>query len=106
LQTVKLEDFNDLRDIFIEFWNIRDEDYKSMSLSQILYTYKLIESSSESNSANSVGIGKASLTTSKFNRDKSINTIPSMKFKGLNFCLILWTLVNGVKLSLNPILLH
>ena len=79
MQTVKLKDFNDLIDIFIEFWNLRDEDYKSLSLSHILYSYKLIESSSDSNS-----VGKTSLTTSKLNRDKSINTIPSIKFKGLN----------------------
>jgi len=77
LQTVKLEEFNDLRDIFIEFWNLRDEDYKSLSLSHIVYSYKIFDSSI-------VGPGDVSLTSSKFNRDKSINTIPSIKFKGFN----------------------
>ena len=81
MQTIKLKDLNDLIDIFIEFWNLRDEDYKSLSLSHILYSYKVLESSNESNS---VVIGKTSINTSKFNRDKSINTIPSINFKGLN----------------------
>ena len=37
LQTVKLDELNDLIDIFIEFLNLRDEDYRSWKLSHIVY---------------------------------------------------------------------
>ena len=42
LQTVKFNDFNDLSDIFIELWSLRDEDYTSLNPSHIVYAYKII----------------------------------------------------------------
>jgi|SRR5271168_55592 len=77
LQTVKFDELDDLIDIFTEFWNLRDEDYTSLSPSHIIYTYKIVKSPSGEE-------GTGSIQTSKFNRDESINTSPSIKFKGFN----------------------
>jgi hypothetical protein len=76
LQTVKLTEKEDLIENFIEFWDIRDQDYISLNPSIIIYTYKLI---SENN-----GI----IVTSRLNRSKSIilekESKDSFIFKGYN----------------------
>jgi hypothetical protein len=71
LQTVNFNDLNDLTDIFIEFWSLRDEDYISLNPSHIVYTYKII------NDHNNI-------ITTKINRSKSIKSSDFIKFKGFN----------------------
>jgi DNA polymerase type B, organellar and viral len=71
LQTVNFNDLNDLIDIFIEFWSLRDEDYISLNPSHIVYTYKII------NDHNNI-------ITTKINRSKSIKSSDFIKFKGFN----------------------
>ena len=44
VQTVKKEDYNSLLDIFIEFWNLRSEDYHITTASSIIFTYKVYDS--------------------------------------------------------------
>ena len=70
---MNLTEFKDLLEIFIEFWNIRDQDYISLNPSHIIFTYKIIEQDN--------GIIK----TSKINRSKSItDNTKTINFKGLN----------------------
>jgi len=42
VQIVSKEDLNILSNIFSEFWDIKSEDYHSMSIKQIIFTYKII----------------------------------------------------------------
>lgn len=42
LQSINIDQFNELKDIFIEFWNFKDEDYISLKASHIIFTYKII----------------------------------------------------------------
>ena len=44
VQTVKLNDFNQLLDSFIEFWNLRSEDYHITAVGNIIFTYKIYSS--------------------------------------------------------------
>ena len=44
LQIIKIFQLNELIEIFIEFWNLRDEDYINLNISDIILTYKIIES--------------------------------------------------------------
>lgn len=70
LQSVTINDLNELKDIFIEFWNLRDEDYISLNPSHIIFTYKIINNDL--------------LTETKLNRSRSVKTVPSFNFKGYN----------------------
>jgi len=36
---------NELKEIFIEFWNLRDEDYINLECTEIIFTYKIIPTS-------------------------------------------------------------
>src|SRR5271156_660750 len=73
LQTVNFNVLNDLSDIFIEFWSLRDEDYTSLNPSHIVYTYKIIKDPSYNNKI-----------TTKINRSKLIKSSNLIKFKGFN----------------------
>lgn len=73
LQIVKLTEFKDLLEIFIEFWNIRDQDYMSLNPSHIVFTYKIISKDNEI------------IKTSKLNRSKLIkDETKTFNFKGYN----------------------
>lgn len=74
LQTVKLNDLKDLTDVFTEFWNLRDEDYTSLTPTHIVFSYKYLNDT----------LKYGSLISSKFNRDKSLNNKKSINFKGFN----------------------
>lgn len=73
LQTVKRSEIEDLLEIFIEFWNLRDPDYFSLIPSHIVFTYKIVVTNKEE------------IKTSKLNRSKTITENPNLfKFKGFN----------------------
>ena len=42
MQTINFKDFDLLNKLFIEYWNLRDEDYYLAQFSHIVFTYKLI----------------------------------------------------------------
>lgn len=60
LQSITINDLNELNDIFIEFWNLRDEDYISLNPSHIIFTYKIINNDL--------------LTETKLNRPRSVKS--------------------------------
>jgi len=43
MQTIDFKDFNQLFQLFIEFWNLRSEDYYLAGVSDIIFTYKLVD---------------------------------------------------------------
>lgn len=43
VQTVTINDFNLLLDTFIEFWNLRSEDYHITNANSIIFTYKVYD---------------------------------------------------------------
>ena len=43
LQLISKKEINDLKYIFIEFWNMRDEEYNTFSISEIIYYFRINE---------------------------------------------------------------
>jgi hypothetical protein len=43
LQNVTNSDFELLLDLFINFWEIKSEDYHALNFEEIIFTYKIIE---------------------------------------------------------------
>ena len=72
LQSITINDLDELNDIFIEFWKLRDEDYISLNPSHIIFTYKIINND------------LLTETKSKLNRSRRVNIVPSFNFKGFN----------------------
>ena len=73
LQTLTKKDFNDLVDIFIEFWNLRSEDYLTEQISNIVFVYKIMPLDSE--------IKKTKLSRAKVFKKDDKN---KFKFHGFN----------------------
>jgi len=46
LQTIELKNFLDLKEIFIEYLDLRDQDYILSNPNAIIFTYKLVNSES------------------------------------------------------------
>jgi hypothetical protein len=42
MQTIEIKDLDSLNKLFIEYWNLRDENYYLAQFSHILFTYKII----------------------------------------------------------------
>jgi hypothetical protein len=42
IQTIKIREFKFLYDLFNEFWDIKTNDYKTLSLKSIVFTYKIL----------------------------------------------------------------
>lgn len=42
MQTIKLEDFDQLEELFSEFWSIKAENYYLEKLNDIIFTYKIL----------------------------------------------------------------
>ena len=49
LQNVKKDDFHSLLEIFIEFWSIKDEEYLTYIISEIIFSYKINDMNQVSN---------------------------------------------------------
>lgn len=45
LQTVNIEDISSLANLFVEYWNLRTDDYFITEYSDIIFTYKIIDDS-------------------------------------------------------------
>jgi len=48
LQTLRISEFNKLYEIFSEYWNLKTEDYYLAAISEITFTYKIVESNNYS----------------------------------------------------------
>ena len=42
MQTINFQDIDQLKQLFIEFWNLRSEDYFLAEISYIIFTYKIV----------------------------------------------------------------
>jgi hypothetical protein len=74
IQTVKLNEYEELLELFIEFLNLKDEEYISLKPNSIVFTFQLLSPDN--------GI----ITSSKINRRKSqqSSNIQTFNFKGWN----------------------
>jgi hypothetical protein len=45
MQTLGIGEFNQLYEIFSEYWNLKTEDYYLAAISEIFFTYKIVDSS-------------------------------------------------------------
>lgn len=43
LQTLRISEFNQLYEIFSEYWNLKTEDYYLAAISEITFTYKIVD---------------------------------------------------------------
>ena len=57
VQTIKLSELNKLIDIFIEYWHLKSEDYHSINVASIVFTYKLLDLNTENNGNNLINSG-------------------------------------------------
>lgn len=77
IQRVNKNDFNLLLYSFIEYWNIKSEDYHLIEASGIRFTYKLLSLN--------LNIKESKLTKHvKISNDLNLNKESSFKFKGYN----------------------
>lgn len=72
MQSVNIKDFDILNSIFVEFWNLRSEDYYLSPLASIIFNYKIIYSKQPT---------KLLTVKSKINISKRVTT-ESAKFGG------------------------
>jgi len=42
MQTLGIREFNQLHEIFSEYWNLKTEDYYLAAISEITFTYKIV----------------------------------------------------------------
>ena len=71
IQIVKLTEFNDLSELFTEFWNLRDEEYLTLNPSHIVFTYKILKGDNQF------------IKASKLNRSRFLKENTEI-FKGFN----------------------
>jgi hypothetical protein len=79
IQRINKNEFKTLLKIFIEFWNIKSEEYHSIKVSSIVYTYKILSSE--------LKISQSKITYHKNRINKFLsreNKISRFKFNGYN----------------------
>ena len=79
LQIVNIEDFNYLYDLFIEFWNLKTEEYHLAKISDIIFVYKILDSN---NLESKIITPKSLLKHNKINKEEK--NLDFTKFGGFN----------------------
>jgi len=83
MQTINLEDIDQLKQLFIEFWNLRSEDYYLAQISDIVFTYKIVNLNLPIKILKINELGKQYNSSFKNKLEKS--EINKMTFSGYNF---------------------
>jgi hypothetical protein len=77
MQTIDLKDFSQLYQLFIEFWNLKTEDYYLAITSDIIFSYKLIDDSI-------IPVGFTKILNAEYNNKLKRTNNNVFKFGGFN----------------------